>query len=502
MVIREKQEKDALLQEKNRLEDVTGYANCGMLLLDSQTRITYANSIAEKWFGPFHQMEGKFCWEIYKINEPEKECASLEVLQTGETAHRDVSMHLENGDQKFFYIVASPVKDNSGKIRQINEIVIDFTERKRIEENFRTLLESAPDAILTVNSSGNIVFANAQTEEMFGYNRGELFGKTYEILIPERFREVHVRHCVNFFSKPRSQQMCLGADKFGRRRDGTEFPMECSFSPVKTEEGILMMSIISDITERKKAEETRLENLRLEAADKAKGEFLANMSHELRTPLNSSIGFSELLTQGMAGELSEKQKHYVDNILASNQFLLTLINDILDLSKIEAGKIELVSDKMSVSVVIQETLSLINEKAMKHNVLLKTEFDPQIEFIQADKQRFKQILFNLLSNAVKFSKETGGTITITAKKEGDMVKISVSDTGIGIKDENIGRLFQKFEQLESGISQKYGGTGLGLAITKQLVELHGGKVWAESQFGEGTTFTFLLPILAKISENK
>jgi signal transduction histidine kinase len=213
--------------------------------------------------------------------------------------------------------------------------------------------------------------------------------------------------------------------------------------------------------------------------------------------LNSSIGFSDLLKQGIAGELNEKQKHYVDNILTSNQFLLTLINDILDLSKIEAGKIDLAYDKMSVPVTIKETLSLIKEKAMKHNVLLKTEFDPELEFIEADKQRFKQVLFNLLSNAVKFSKEGGGIVTITAKKEGDMAQISVSDTGIGIKEENVGKLFHKFEQLESGISHKYGGTGLGLAITKQLVEQHRGRIWAESRYGEGSTFIFIIPIEAK-----
>jgi len=255
-----------------------------------------------------------------------------------------------------------------------------------------------------------------------------------------------------------------------------------------------------EITERKKAEETRHENMRLEAADKAKSEFLANMSHELRTPLNSSIGFSELLKEGIAGELNENQKHYVDNILTSNQFLLTLINDILDLSKIDAGKIELVIEKMYVPAAIKETLNLIKEKAMRHNVLLKTDFDPELGYIGADRQRIKQILFNLLSNAVKFSKGDGGTVTITAKKEGDMALISISDTGIGIKEENIGKLFHKFEQLESGISAKYGGTGLGLAITKQLVEMHGGRIWAESRYGEGSTFTFLLPIEVKKKE--
>ncbi|MFA4956837.1 MAG: HAMP domain-containing sensor histidine kinase [Candidatus Methanoperedens sp.] len=263
----------------------------------------------------------------------------------------------------------------------------------------------------------------------------------------------------------------------------------------------LYEKVQQELKERKKLQEVHLENLRLEAADKAKSEFIANMSHELRTPLNSSIGFSELLKQGMAGELNEKQKHYVDNILTSNQFLLTLINDILDISKIEAGKIELVIDKMSVPETIQETLSLIKEKAMKHNVLLKTEFDPELEFIEADKQRVKQILFNLINNAVKFSKEEGGTVTITAKKEGAMAQISVSDTGIGIKEENVCKLFHKFEQLESGISQKYGGTGLGLAITKQLVEQHGGTITAQSKYRAESTFTFTLPIISSIKKS-
>jgi signal transduction histidine kinase len=241
----------------------------------------------------------------------------------------------------------------------------------------------------------------------------------------------------------------------------------------------------------------RLENLHLAIADQAKSEFLANMSHDLRTPLNSTIGFSELLKQGVAGALSEKQNHYVNNILTSSQFLLTLINDILDLSKIEAGKIELAPEKMSVPLIVNETISLLKENAIKHKVLLKTEFDPELEFIDADKQRFKQILFNLLSNALKFSKEEGGTATIITKKEGDMVKISVSDTGIGIKEENFGRLLRKFEQLDSKSGKKYGGTGLGLVISKYLVEMQGGKIWAESRYGEGSTFTFILPIKAK-----
>jgi signal transduction histidine kinase len=223
------------------------------------------------------------------------------------------------------------------------------------------------------------------------------------------------------------------------------------------------------------------------------------MSHELRTPLNSIIGFSELIK--MNTSLDDKQKHYLDNVLTSGKFLLNLINDILDLSKVEAGKIELVIDKIKVPSVIEETCTLIKEKAMKHNVILKKEFDPALSYIEADQQRLKQIMFNLLSNAVKFSKPEGGTVTITAKKEDDMAKFSVSDTGIGIKDENLDKLFSAFEQLDSGITKLYGGTGLGLAITKKLVELHGGRITVESRYGEGSKFTFTLPIERKKMED-
>lgn len=235
------------------------------------------------------------------------------------------------------------------------------------------------------------------------------------------------------------------------------------------------------------------ENEYLIKTSKSKSEFLTNMSHELRTPLNSIIGFSCLLKEKTFGELNEKQEHYVDNVNVSGKLLLNLINDILDLSRIESGKMDMNFEKVSVSETINEALDLINEMAAKKRIEIKKEFDPQIEFIEADKQRFKQILFNLLSNAVKFSKPDGGTITITVIKEGDRAIFSVSDTGIGIQEDNLGKLFNKFEQLDSGITKHYGGSGLGLAISKKLAQLHGGDIWVESTFGEGTTVFVSIP---------
>jgi len=251
-----------------------------------------------------------------------------------------------------------------------------------------------------------------------------------------------------------------------------------------------------DITWQLKMQEIQREKQELIHISKEKSQFLATMSHELRTPLNAIIGFSELLKQGMGGKLNEKQGRYLDNVITSAKHLLDLINDILDLSKIEAGKIELTTEKMPVASAIEGALSLIKERTLKHNVILKKELDPELEFIEADSLRFRQILFNLLSNAVKFSKPEGGVVTIRTKKDGEFAKISVEDNGIGIKEEDMVKLFREFEQIDSTISRKYGGTGLGLAISKKLVELHGGKIWGESKYGEGSTFTFLLPIIA------
>ncbi|MDD5473013.1 MAG: MASE3 domain-containing protein [Candidatus Methanoperedens sp.] len=380
-------------------------------------------------------------------------------------------------------------------IESVHRPYVKLKETGEELQKVSNAIEQSADIVIITDKNGNIEYVNPAFEKVTGYAREEAIGKNPRIL---KSGKQDARFYRVLWETILSGGVFHG-DLINRKKNGEFYYAEKTITPVENPQGNIthFVSTDKDITERKKAEETSLENLRLAAADKAKSEFLANMSHELRTPLNSIIGFSELMKQGAAGKLDEKQEHFIDNIFTSGTFLLSLINDILDLSKIEAGKIELAPEKMSVPVTIKETLTLIKEKAMKHKVLLKTEFDPELEFIWADKQRFKQVLFNLLSNAIKFSKEEAGTVTITAKKEGDMAKVSVSDTGIGIREENIGKLFHKFEQLEKGISEKYGGTGLGLAITKQLVELHGGRIWAESRFGEGSTFTFMLPLKAK-----
>lgn len=232
----------------------------------------------------------------------------------------------------------------------------------------------------------------------------------------------------------------------------------------------------------------------LKAVDIMKNHFISTMSHELRTPLNSIIGFSDILKQKTMGELNEKQEKYLDNILRSSQHLLTLVNEIIDIIIMDAGKLELVISKIPVNITIDENIEYIRPIAEEKMVTISKDIDPQLEFIEADKDKFSQILRYILENAVKFCKAGGGVIKIIALKKGNMAQFSISDNGIGIKEENIERLFQVFQQLDSGISRRYQGTGLGLSASKKLVELHGGKIWAESKYGEGSTFTFQIPI--------
>ncbi|MBI3988137.1 MAG: hypothetical protein HY347_00825 [candidate division NC10 bacterium] len=252
---------------------------------------------------------------------------------------------------------------------------------------------------------------------------------------------------------------------------------------------------------------------RAEAASRAKSEFLANMSHELRTPLNPIIGFSEILQDQTVGPLNEKQARYVANIHKSGQHLLALINDLLDLSKVEAGRLDLRPQSFDLREALTETLIAIRLQADAKGLQLELSVDPALTALTADPVRVKQILDNLLSNAVKFTPD-GGRVRVTAKlvargswlvertpnheprtTSGDFVEIAVQDTGIGIRAEDLGQLFQPFAQLEEVYSKRYQGTGLGLALTKWLVELHGGTIWAESQGeGQGSTFTVRLPL--------
>ncbi|HEY2988747.1 MAG TPA: HAMP domain-containing sensor histidine kinase, partial [Candidatus Binatia bacterium] len=223
-----------------------------------------------------------------------------------------------------------------------------------------------------------------------------------------------------------------------------------------------------------------------------KSEFLANVSHELRTPLNAIIGFSEVLGEKMFGELNEKQAEYTEDILSSGRHLLSLINDILDLAKIEAGRMELELTTFDLPGAIENALILVRERATRHGIKLDREIDERLGELVGDERKVKQVLLNLLSNAVKFTPE-GGQIRVKAMRGDASAIISVADTGIGIAPGDQEMIFEEFRQVGSNYAQKREGTGLGLSLTKKFVEMHGGKIWVESEIGKGSTFTFTLP---------
>ena len=230
----------------------------------------------------------------------------------------------------------------------------------------------------------------------------------------------------------------------------------------------------------------------LETTSQHKSDFLANMSHELRTPLNAIIGFSQVLRDGMFGEVNPKQADYLDDILSSGQHLLSLINDVLDLSKIEAGQVELQVAPFSLQDALERGVSMVREQATSEGVQVSLHTNGGLDVVSGDERRIRQVIFNLLSNAVKFT-PTGGQVDVSARRVDAEMRVAVADNGPGIAAEDLDRIFEEFQQTEAGARQREG-TGLGLALSKRFVEMHGGRIWCKSEVGEGSTFEFTLPM--------
>ena len=391
----------------------------------------------------------------------------------------------------------------------VSAAIRDITDRKKAEDKFRDLLESAPDAMVIVSADGKIKLVNAQTESLFGYGRGDLIGLPVEMLVPERYRHNHPGHRSTYFSAPRARPMGAGLQLFALRKDGSEFPAEISLSPIETPEGQLVTAAIRDITERQKFEEIRRksveleeqnrrleleeQNRRMQEANRLKSEFVANMSHELRTPLNSVIGFAELMYKGKVGPVSPDHKEYLNDILTSSKHLLQLINDVLDLAKVESGKIDFRPEIVDVGKVVTEVRDILRGLSAEKRTKVETLVNPELGEMFLDVSKLKQVLYNYLSNAIKFTPDDGRvTIRVTGVDD-QMFRVEVEDTGIGVRPEDLHRLFIEFQQLDAGFAKRYAGTGLGLALTKRIVEAQGGTVGVKSVPGKGSLFWATLP---------
>jgi len=382
-------------------------------------------------------------------------------------------------------------------------VATDITERKKAEKALQKsearlagILNIAPEAVIAIGEQMNIRLYNEGAERIFGYSADEVLGRPLGILMPERFRENHSKHVQNF---ERSQDTYLLMNQrqeiAGLRKDGTEFPATASVSKLEIGGEKVFTVVLQDVTERKKAEaEIIASKEEAELANRAKSEFLANMSHELRTPLNSIIGFSDMIMNEIFGSQSNpRYSDYGTAINVSGTHLLKIISDILDISKIEAGEATVEDTEIDVGKVVSDCITMVEGRTEEVGLDVEAHMPDHLPPLRADERQLKQIVINLLSNATKFTPE-GGRVTVSARLDDNSgMKISVTDTGIGIAAEDIPKTLKPFGQVADSHIRNQGGTGLGLPICKSLMELHGGSLDIESELGKGTTVTIRFP---------
>lgn len=412
-------------------------------------------------------------------------------------------------DQSIHFITANAVTllDENDQPLRVVGTNYDITAQKeqehelrRRENLYRTLFENSNDAIFLLYPNGRIWRANEKMTGLLGYSTEEIKLMTYEEFLVEEERQKaleHLRKSANGEEMPLHEHLCLD-------QSGNPVHVEINLSPIHDAEGkiILIQNVMRDITSRKKvealrqkSEETlRFANTELARANRAKDEFLANMSHELRTPLNNILALAETLNEETQGPVNEVQRRSIKNIELSGRHLLSLINDILDLSKIESRKMKLAIDEYSVNEIGQASINFVKESANKKGIEMEFHLQDPALRLRGDGRRIKQMLVNLLGNAVKFT-PSGGRVTLSVWQDTlkDEICFRVEDNGIGMKAEDINKLFEPFEQLDSSLARRYEGTGLGLALVKKLAELHGGSVSVTSEFGKGSIFTITLP---------
>jgi len=486
-----------------------------ILVRNMDDRILYWNKGAERVYGwTAEEAIGKVSRELLKAEFKEPELSIREALEADKIWEGEVSHLTRDGNCRMMLSRWKMQEGRSGW--EILETSFDITERKRAleqeeqaravvlaETRFRELIENAPDAILQVDPTGKIVVANRTAERMFGYAREELLGENVDKLVPMKARADHMKHRANFARSPKIRPMGSGMELSALRKDGIEVPVEISLSPSYQESGTNVTAVIRDVSERRQTE-VQLRSLQenymaeLEARQKEadrlnrlKSEFLASMSHELRTPLHTIIGFADLLGEENDGPLNEKQRRFLRHIQEDSEHLLGLINDVLDLSKIEAGGVSLRIEDVSLAALISDAVNAIRPRAAIKSLALDTS-DIFPGLVAVDPMRLKEVFYNLLSNAVKFTPE-GGDITLQTEEEGRFVRITVSDSGIGIPADQLEQVFEKFYQVGYAASGVREGTGLGLAICRRLIEMHGGRIWIESAPGCGSHFHFTVP---------
>jgi two-component system sensor histidine kinase/response regulator len=518
---------EALRESERKFRLLVEQSPTGIMILNHQGMIIGWNHAQESIYGlQANQAIGHYGWEIQPLflpelaNSPERaeklKHTILESLASGRSLSlnrvKESQITRADGTRRWVETIAFVISTVDGYISVT--ITNDISERKKAEETLHlqsAALENAANAITITNREGTIQWINPAWTELTGYSADEVLGKNPRILNSGQQNQDYYK---NLWSTILRGDVWRG-ELVNRRKDGSLYTEEEIITPVHDEKGEIshFVAIKQDITERKRAEadllqahaeleqrvqertaDLRVANLELEKAARMKDEFLASMSHELRTPLTGILGLAEAMQMVTYGELNDKQRRALKNIETSGRHLLLLINEILDLSKIESGRFDLQIEACSLGDICNSSLQLTRGMANQKHQNVRFEMSPAAIFLRADARRLKQMLVNLLGNAIKFTPEGGNLgIEVLGRQADEELRISVWDEGIGIRDEDLPRLFEPFVQLDSSLSRQYAGTGLGLSLVQRLAELHQGRVEVASNFGKGSRFTIVLP---------
>jgi PAS domain S-box-containing protein len=477
-------------EERFRL--VVESAPNAMLLVNAQGVITLVNKQAESLFGYTkaeligNKLEILIPERFGNIHPHHREVFFAHPQARAMGVGRDLFAKRKDGTEIEVEIGLNPISADDGQL--VLASIIDITERKKAQERFRLVVESAPNAMVLVNEDGIITLINKQAEALFGYKRQELIGSKLEMLLPDRLREDHPGHRNMFFKKPQTRPMGVGRDLFARRKDGSELQVEIGLNPIETAEGQMVLASIIDISERKLQEAALKRQVELEIKNKELEQFAYVASHDLQEPLRTVSNYMQIFTEDYADQLDADALKYINAVNNATKRMSLLVRALLDFSRLGRDKrIAFVDLNKLISQVIADLQTTIETSGATVQV-------GKMPSLNAYEIEMRQLFQNLLTNAIKFrKKDTPPNVWISAKKVDERWEFSVTDNGIGIASRHYNRIFAIFQRLHP--ADQFEGNGIGLANCKKIVELHQGEIWVESMVGKGSTFKFTIPPL-------